>query len=228
MCIIGSNLRRLVRVIVDLCPVSRNISFLSHPATVLRHVGTGHHPGTTETARREFLQDLAAGKGILSADLRTNDTVAEIRGGDVAPAPIEPYETGMLDTGDGNLVYWETCGNPDGLPALVVHGGPGSGCSPDRRGSFDPERHRIISRSPVTPAARQCARLCAGPGTGCSRRSPSDPPDSPKSPSRLPEPTGGWLNTVKKLRAAGFSALDRSCQLQALRYYRVVGQYCRR
>ena len=39
--------------------------------------------------------------------------------------PIEPYETGLLDTGDGNLVYWETCGNPDGVPALVVHGGPG-------------------------------------------------------------------------------------------------------
>ena len=40
---------------------------------------------------------------------------------------IEPYETGLLDTGDGNLVYWETCGNPDGVPALIVHGGPGVG-----------------------------------------------------------------------------------------------------
>jgi len=39
---------------------------------------------------------------------------------------IEPYETGLLDTGDGNLVYWETCGNPDGVPALIVHGGPGA------------------------------------------------------------------------------------------------------
>ena len=37
---------------------------------------------------------------------------------------IEPYETGLLDTGDGNLVYWEACGNPDGVPALIVHGGP--------------------------------------------------------------------------------------------------------
>ncbi|MFC7648071.1 hypothetical protein ACFQX6_52090 [Streptosporangium lutulentum] len=44
--------------------------------------------------------------------------------------PIEPYDHGMLDAGDGNLVYWEVCGNPDGKPALVVHGGPGSGCSP--------------------------------------------------------------------------------------------------
>ena len=41
--------------------------------------------------------------------------------------PIEPYDHGMLDVGDGNLVYWEVCGNPDGKPALVVHGGPGLG-----------------------------------------------------------------------------------------------------
>jgi pimeloyl-ACP methyl ester carboxylesterase len=39
---------------------------------------------------------------------------------------IEPYATGLLDTGDGNLVYWETCGNPEGAPVLIVHGGPGA------------------------------------------------------------------------------------------------------
>jgi proline iminopeptidase len=58
--------------------------------------------------------------------------------------PIEPYETGMLDTGDGNLVYWETCGNPDGVPVLIVHGGPGSGCTTSVRSSLDPARYRII------------------------------------------------------------------------------------
>jgi proline iminopeptidase len=42
---------------------------------------------------------------------------------------IEPYEQGMLEVGDGNLVWWATCGNPEGKPALVVHGGPGSGSS---------------------------------------------------------------------------------------------------
>ncbi len=57
---------------------------------------------------------------------------------------IEPYETGMLDTGDGNLVYWETCGNPHGIPALIVHGGPGSGCSLGARNAFDPALFRII------------------------------------------------------------------------------------
>lgn len=58
--------------------------------------------------------------------------------------PIEPYDQGMLDVGDGNLVYWETCGNPDGKPALVVHGGPGSGCSARMRQGFDPDRYRAV------------------------------------------------------------------------------------
>ncbi|MFE2425385.1 prolyl aminopeptidase [Streptomyces sp. NPDC059373] len=58
--------------------------------------------------------------------------------------PIEPYDEGMLDVGDGNLVHWEACGNPAGKPALVVHGGPGSGCGPWWREYFDPERYRII------------------------------------------------------------------------------------
>ncbi|MGP3957360.1 prolyl aminopeptidase [Nonomuraea sp. 3N208] len=58
--------------------------------------------------------------------------------------PIEPYDHGMLDVGDGNLVYWEVCGNPEGKPALVVHGGPGSGCSVSMRKTFDPERYRIV------------------------------------------------------------------------------------
>ncbi|UBU12468.1 prolyl aminopeptidase [Nonomuraea gerenzanensis] len=57
---------------------------------------------------------------------------------------IEPYEHGMLDVGDGNLVYWEVCGNPEGKPAVVVHGGPGSGCSVGARRAFDPERFRIV------------------------------------------------------------------------------------
>ena len=62
----------------------------------------------------------------------------------MANPPIEPYETGLLDTGDGNLIYWEACGNPDGPAALVVHGGPGSGCSVGMRRSVDPTRYRVI------------------------------------------------------------------------------------
>ena len=57
---------------------------------------------------------------------------------------IEPYDHGMLDVGDGNRVYWETCGNPHGKPAVVLHGGPGSGCSPRPRRYFDPAAYRIV------------------------------------------------------------------------------------
>lgn len=58
--------------------------------------------------------------------------------------PIEPYDSGMLEAGDGNRVYWEVCGNPEGKPALVVHGGPGSGCGEGWRRLFDPERYRVV------------------------------------------------------------------------------------
>jgi proline iminopeptidase len=62
---------------------------------------------------------------------------------DLYPA-VEPYEHGMLDVGDGNLVYWETCGSPRGKPAVVFHGGPGSGCSPWFRRLFDPGAYRVV------------------------------------------------------------------------------------
>jgi proline iminopeptidase len=57
---------------------------------------------------------------------------------------IEPYEHGLLDVGDGDLVYWETCGNTEGKPAVFVHGGPGSGCSKWQRRAFDPRAYRIV------------------------------------------------------------------------------------
>jgi proline iminopeptidase len=58
--------------------------------------------------------------------------------------PIEPYAQGLLDVGDGQQLYWETCGNPEGKPAVVLHGGPGSGCTPGHRRYFDPSRYRIV------------------------------------------------------------------------------------
>ncbi|MFD6247320.1 prolyl aminopeptidase [Streptomyces roseolus] len=62
-----------------------------------------------------------------------------------APAPVPvPYESGLLDVGDGNRVHYAVYGNPDGKPALVVHGGPGSGSSPTAPRLFDPEKYRIV------------------------------------------------------------------------------------
>jgi proline iminopeptidase len=57
---------------------------------------------------------------------------------------VEPYQHGLLDVGDGNAIYWECCGNPSGIPALYVHGGPGSGCTPGARRYFDPAVYRIV------------------------------------------------------------------------------------
>jgi proline iminopeptidase len=58
--------------------------------------------------------------------------------------PIEPYETGMLDVGDGHRLYWELCGNPNGKPVVFLHGGPGGGSSPDHRRQFNPDKYKIL------------------------------------------------------------------------------------
>ncbi|WP_435156248.1 prolyl aminopeptidase [Amycolatopsis sacchari] len=58
--------------------------------------------------------------------------------------PLTPYDSGLLDVGDGNRVYWEVCGNPEGKPAVVLHGGPGAGTSPLSRRHFDPSAYRIV------------------------------------------------------------------------------------
>jgi proline iminopeptidase len=57
---------------------------------------------------------------------------------------IEPYEKGMLDVGDGHKLYYDVSGNPHGVPALFLHGGPGAGCSPRCRRFFDPTFYRIV------------------------------------------------------------------------------------
>jgi proline iminopeptidase len=58
---------------------------------------------------------------------------------------IEPYDAGMLDVGDGHRIYWEVSGEPTGKPAILFHGGPGTGCAPGWRRWFDPERYRLVA-----------------------------------------------------------------------------------
>ncbi|HWJ69579.1 MAG TPA: prolyl aminopeptidase [Sphingobium sp.] len=58
--------------------------------------------------------------------------------------PIEPYETGMLDVGDGHRLAYERCGTPGGKPAVFLHGGPGGGISPDHRRLFDPALYDVM------------------------------------------------------------------------------------
>lgn len=58
---------------------------------------------------------------------------------------LEVRETGLLDVGGGHRIYWEESGNPDGIPAVYLHGGPGAGLGPGGyRRRFDPDRFRII------------------------------------------------------------------------------------
>ncbi|HEU4839388.1 MAG TPA: prolyl aminopeptidase [Micavibrio sp.] len=55
-----------------------------------------------------------------------------------------PYSSAFLPVGNGHEIYWEQSGNPDGVPILLLHGGPGGGTSPVQRRFFDPDHYRII------------------------------------------------------------------------------------
>ena len=58
--------------------------------------------------------------------------------------PLDPFDQRVLDVGDGHRIYVEQCGNPEGIPVIVLHGGPGGGCSPAMRRYFDPADYRIV------------------------------------------------------------------------------------
>jgi len=95
---------------------------------------------------------------------------------------IEPYDRGMLAVGDGNELYWETCGSPEGKPAVVLHGGPGSGCSARMRRYFHPTAFRVV--------------LFDQRGCGRSRPHASDPGVDLASNT-----TGHLLDDIERLRA---------------------------
>ncbi len=78
----------------------------------------------------------------------------------------------MLDAGDGHRVYWECSGNPEGKPALFLHGGPGSGCSPGQRRFFDP--------SPLSRRAVRPARMRAQPAARRARLTLTSRPAQPR------------------------------------------------
>jgi proline iminopeptidase len=66
------------------------------------------------------------------------------RAADYLYPPIDPFDQRMLDVGDGHRLYVEQSGSPDGIPVVVLHGGPGGGCSPAMRRYFDPSTYRVI------------------------------------------------------------------------------------
>lgn len=57
---------------------------------------------------------------------------------------IEPFDTGMLAVDDRHTLYYEQCGNPKGKPVVLLHGGPGGGCSAKMRSFHDPAKYRIV------------------------------------------------------------------------------------
>jgi len=57
---------------------------------------------------------------------------------------IDPFESGMLDVGDGHSIYYERVGKKGGKPAVFLHGGPGAGIAPDYRRLFDPARYEVV------------------------------------------------------------------------------------
>src|SRR5687768_8378488 len=54
------------------------------------------------------------------------------------------FDEGLLDVGDGHRIHWQLAGNPDGKPAVVLHGGPGSGCSPYWTRFFNPDAYLVL------------------------------------------------------------------------------------
>lgn len=58
--------------------------------------------------------------------------------------PLDPFDQRMMEVGGGHKIYVEQCGNPNGIPVIVLHGGPGGGCSPTMRRYFDPKVFRVV------------------------------------------------------------------------------------
>ena len=75
---------------------------------------------------------------------------------------IESDDHGMLSVSDGNLVYWETSGNPNGNPAVVLHGGPGSGRWVWQRRLFDPDAYRVVRLASTTSRTAETALRLSG------------------------------------------------------------------
>ena len=57
---------------------------------------------------------------------------------------LQPHHHGMLEVDGLHRLYWEQCGNPEGMPVVFLHGGPGAGASAAHRRFFDPRFYRIV------------------------------------------------------------------------------------
>jgi proline iminopeptidase len=123
-------------------------------------VDEGYSPDTARASETEFAVDPGRDEDEKSFEQRLEQEEPEIEddweekegsaSGPDQPAPtalfppVEPYQHGLLEVGDGQQIYWEECGNPDGKPVVFLHGGPGGGSTPTARRLYDPSRYRIV------------------------------------------------------------------------------------
>ncbi len=82
--------------------------------------------------------------------------------------PREPFATGMLAVDDLHTLYYERCGDPDGIPILFVHGGPGAGCSTTDRCFFEAEFLAQLFDVADEMVDRVLADLAEGLGTAAA------------------------------------------------------------
>ena len=81
--------------------------------------------------------------------------------------PTEPYHHAFLDRGEGGRIYFEECGNVHAEPIVMLHGGPGAGCSAMSRRFFDLKKYRVIlwdqrggaRSSPSSPTREQRQKM---------------------------------------------------------------------
>ena len=80
---------------------------------------------------------------LLGLSLLAGGACAQPSAGPLYP-PIEPLRSGYLQVSDRHELYWEVCGNPEGIPVIVLHGGPGGSADEGMRRFFDPERFFVL------------------------------------------------------------------------------------
>jgi hypothetical protein len=118
------------------------------PMQSARSLVGGALPEVASTPPLMGMAVLAATAAALTAGVSLGSTAcseeARPTADDFLYPPIEPFNSGRLQVSDVHSLYFEECGNPLGKPVIMVHGGPGSGCSTGMRRYHDPSKYRII------------------------------------------------------------------------------------
>lgn len=91
---------------------------------------------------------------------------------------LEPFDSGALQVDGRHTLAYEQCGHPDGKPVVLLHGGPGAGCSAKMRRFHDPEKYRIDLGRQASRTLRARRAAVLGGGEADYHR-PRAPPTDP-------------------------------------------------